>query len=440
MGTLEAEKTTGKRQSTALKMIKMKSRISTPLSAILILNTIANTAGATIAGMYASKALGDSMVPLFSVAFTLGILFFAEIIPKTMGAVHWRALWPVIVWPLTVMKYSLYPFIFITQKLSDLMTRTTEATLPPVTEEDILGTIRLGARDGEISQWESLMLHNIINLENMEVRQIMTPRTVVFAMDQDMNVEDAYVLASQKGFTRIPVYRQDRENIVGYVMMHDLSSSRILSQPKTKLSSITNPIMFVRENEKCLAVMTHFLKNRRHIAMVGDEYGGIAGLVTLEDLLETVLGTEIVDENDSVVDMQKMARRRMQRRFYEEMERELEKEDAGGEGEHDREGDDHLEENPEEIDLMAHTEMEREEEAQDQEKPVSATDEPAKPDKPPSDIDDGISALPARAAEVEGSGTPPDPARHSENPSEKTESGEPEEEVEEEPSEKSRSR
>jgi len=438
MGTLEAEKTTGKRQSTALKMIQMKSRISTPLSAILILNTIANTAGATIAGMYASKALGDSMVPLFSVAFTLGILFFAEIIPKTMGAVHWRALWPVIVWPLTIMKYALYPFILITQKLSDLMTQTTEATLPPVTEEDILGTIRLGARDGEISQWESLMLHNIINLENMEVRQIMTPRTVVFAMDQDMNVEDAYVLASQKGFTRIPVYRQDRENIVGYVMMHDLSSSRILSQPKTKLSSITNPIMFVRENEKCLAIMTHFLKNRRHIAMVGDEYGGIAGLVTLEDLLETVLGTEIVDENDSVVDMQKMARRRMQRRFYEEMERELEK--AGGEGQHEGERDD-PEENPEETELMALTEMEREEKAQEQEEPVSATDESAEPDQPPSELEDGISTLPDRAVEVEASGTPPDSVLHSENPSEKTESDEPEDlEEEEGPNEKSRSR
>lgn len=331
MGTLESEKTAGKRKVPALKMIQMKTRISTPLSAILILNTIANTAGATIAGMYASKALGDSMVPLFSALFTLGILFFAEIIPKTMGAVHWRTLWPAVVWPLTVMKFSLFPFIIITQKLSDILTQSSEPSLPPVTEEDILGTIRLGARDGEISQWESLMLHNIINLENMEVRQIMTPRTVIFTMDQDMNVEDAYVLASQKGFTRIPVYRGDRENVVGYVMMHDLSSARILSQPKTKLSSITNPIMFVREEEKCLAIMTHFLKNRRHIAMIGDEYGGVAGLVTLEDLLETVLGTEIVDENDSVVDLQKMARRRMQRRFYEEMEKELKKE--GNEGE-----------------------------------------------------------------------------------------------------------
>ncbi|MFW6372370.1 MAG: hemolysin family protein [Thermodesulfobacteriota bacterium] len=430
MGTLEAEKTTGKHQTTALKMIKMKSRISTPLSAILILNTIANTAGATIAGMYASKALGDSMVPLFSVAFTLGILFFAEIIPKTMGAVHWRALWPVVVWPLTIMNFALYPFIFITQKISGLLTQTKEAALPPVTEEDILGTIRLGARDGEISQWESLMLHNIINLENMEVRQIMTPRTVVFAMDQDMNVEDAYVLASQKGFTRIPVYRQDRENIVGYVMMHDLSSSRILSQPKTKLSSITNPIMFVRENEKCLAIMTHFLKNRRHIAMVGDEYGGIAGLVTLEDLLETVLGTEIVDENDSVVDMQKMARRRMQRRFYEEMERELEKEEAGGERERD-------EENPEETELMEFSEVERarKEKAQEQEESVSETDEPAKPDKPPSDGEDRLSTRPDRAAEAEASGS----ARYPENSSEKAESDEPED-AEEEPGEKSRSR
>lgn len=320
MGTLEAEKTGGKHRVMAAKMIGMKSKISIPLSAILILNTIANTAGATLAGMYAAKALGETQVPLFSIGFTLAILFFAEIIPKTFGAVHWRGLWPYIVMPLTIMKYALYPILFITQKFTETMARQSE-NVSRVTEEDILGTIRLGARGGEISQWESLMLHNIIQLENKKVEDIMTPRTVMFTLNQEKKVGEAYEQAREKGFTRIPVYRGDRENIVGYVMVHELGSTQIQSQPDKDLSAITKPIMFVREDENCLVLLTQFLKKRLHIAMIGDEYGGVAGLVTLEDLLETVLGTEIVDENDSVVDLQKLARNRMQKRFYLEIEK-----------------------------------------------------------------------------------------------------------------------
>lgn len=333
MGTLEAEKTGGKKKIHATKMIKMKSKISTPLSAILILNTIANTAGATIAGMYASKALGDSMVPLFSVCFTLGILFFAEIIPKTIGATHWKTLWPFIVWPLTIMKIALYPFILLLQNFTKVFTHT-KTVPPPVTEEDILGTIRLGARGGEISQWESTMLHNIINLETKMVEDVMTPRTVMFTLNENLSIQDAFKKAGEKGFTRIPVYKGDRENIVGYVMINDLSSAQITSRPDEKLSSIIKPIMFVREEENCLILLTNFLKKRLHIAMIGDEYGGVAGLVTLEDLLETILGTEIVDETDSVVDLQKMARTRMQKRFFIKKEMEINeetKQDSGDE-------------------------------------------------------------------------------------------------------------
>ncbi|MDM8538088.1 CBS domain-containing protein, partial [Desulfobacterales bacterium HSG17] len=242
------------------------------------------------------------------------------------------SLWPMIVWPLTIMKYVLYPFIMIIQKFSRVFTHT--ATVPPlVTEADILGTIKLGARGGEISQWESLMLHNIINLETKMVEDVMTPRTVMFTLNENMSVQEAFKKAGEKGFTRIPVYKGDRENIVGYVMINDLSSAQIISRPDEKLSSIVKPIMFVREEENCLVLLTNFLKKRLHIAMIGDEYGGVAGLVTLEDLLETILGTEIVDETDSVVDLQKMARTRMQKRFFIKKEMEINEEtkaESGG--------------------------------------------------------------------------------------------------------------
>jgi CBS domain containing-hemolysin-like protein len=312
MGSLEAAKTKAKTKGLARRMILMKRQISQPLAAILILNTVANTAGATIAGMYAHKALGAGLVPLFSILFTLGILCFSEIIPKILGAVHWRALWPFIVWPLSLMKYGLYPFILVTEKFTMWLTHGRQTS--PITEEDILGVVRLGAKEGEISDWESLMVHNIISLENKRVEEIMTPRTVIFSLDAETPVAEALDSAGKKGFTRIPLYQEDRENITGYVIIHDLGSAKTLSEPKTTLASLAKPIASVPETMNCLTLLNAFLKKRRHIAVVKDEYGGVAGLVTLEDLLEVMLGTEIVDERDTVVDLQELARKEGKKR------------------------------------------------------------------------------------------------------------------------------
>jgi CBS domain containing-hemolysin-like protein len=315
-GSLEAAKSNPKLKRLARKMIEMKGRISQPIAAILILNTIANTAGATIAGMYAHQVLGTSLVPLFSAVFTLAILLFAEIIPKTLGAIHWRGLWLFVVWPLTIMKYALYPLILATEKLTTWLMKGRSA--PGITEEDILGTVQLGAKEGEISKWEGRMVHNIINLENMKVREIMTPRTVMFALDGDTSVEKGFSISSEKGFTRIPLYRGERENIIGYVMSHDLSSTRTLEKPKTAMASIAKPIAFVPEITNCLTLLNEFLRKRLQIVIVTDEYGGVAGLVTLEDMLEVVLGAEIVDERDTVVDMQEMARQDARKRSERE--------------------------------------------------------------------------------------------------------------------------
>jgi CBS domain containing-hemolysin-like protein len=319
MGTLEAARSQPKTKRPALAMIQMKKQISVPIAAILILNTIANTAGATIAGMYAHKVLGAVLVPLFSILFTLAILFFAEIIPKTVGAVYWRTFWPVIVWPLAVIKYPLYPLIWITEKFSAFLTRGRPPA--PITEEDILGSIRLGAKEGEITEWESLMVHNIIKLENTQVREIMTPRKVMFALDANIKVDKALQDAGEQGLTRIPVYQEDKDNILGYVMIHDLGSAKTLAEPKIPLSAIVKPISFVAETTNCLTLLNSFLKKRSHISIVEDEYGGVAGLVTLEDLLETVLGAEIVDETDTVVDLQKLARKRKKKKSRPERDK-----------------------------------------------------------------------------------------------------------------------
>ncbi len=314
MGTLEAAKNDKRRRRQALKMIRLKNDISAPLSAILILNTVANTAGASLAGMYAAKALGEEHIHLFTIVFTLGILLFSEIIPKTVGAVYWRSFWPLVIYPITAMKWILFPAILLTQKLVRLMTPQQDST-SHVTEEDILGTIRLGARGGEITQVESSMLHHIIDLETKSVEEIMTPRTVMFVLNAEMTAAEAADQAGEKGFTRIPVYQGDRENIVGYVVIHELNTASD-ERPEARIKELATPIMFVRETQNCLVMLTEFLQKRLHIAMVDDEYGGVAGLVTLEDLIETALGTEIVDENDPAVDMQKMAKKRVKQRSY----------------------------------------------------------------------------------------------------------------------------
>lgn len=312
IATLEAARTRDKRRFLAERFLQMKRNISEPISAILILNTLANTAGAVIAGVYAAQVLGGPMVPVFSALFTLAILFLAEILPKTLGAVYWRTLWPIIVRPLSMIQTGLHPFVLVTERFSRMFTKGHAA--PAVTEEDILGMTRLGANTGEITELESLMVHNIIELENKTVEEIMTPRTVIYALDAATTVEEALTAISERGFSRIPVYEKgEKEQIVGYVNVKDLIAADIGKKEETRIAALAKEITFVEETANCLTLLTTFLKHRRHIAIVADEYGGVAGLVTLEDLIETVLGTEIVDETDRVVDLQKSARERGKR-------------------------------------------------------------------------------------------------------------------------------
>jgi CBS domain containing-hemolysin-like protein len=313
LGTLEAARSDPRRGKVARRFIALKRQVDVPIAAILILNTIANTAGATLAGMYASRFFGTSWVVVFSIVFTLSILMLSEILPKTLGAIHWRRFWPFILWPLTGMTVALYPAIWITQQVTKLLTQG--YTVAAITEEEIIAAARLGAQAGEISPQESRMVHNVIHLENKQARDIMTPRTVMFALEANLTAEAALPLVNEQGFTRIPVYEQEREHITGYVTLHDLSRTLSTRQPQVPLRDMVKPVSFVSDTDDCLTLLTAFLRQRKHIAVVSDEYGGVAGLVTLEDLIETLIGAEIVDEADREVDLQKSARQRKRRRW-----------------------------------------------------------------------------------------------------------------------------
>ncbi len=311
--TLEGVKAQGRAPGLVDKMIHMKQNIASPIAAILILNTIANTAGATLSGMMAAEVLGAKWMPLVSVGLTLCILIFSEIIPKTVGAVHWRGLWRFTVLPLLTIRYLLTPFVFMAQRLTDILT---PADAPPnVTEDDIVGVAWLGTSEGEISEEEGRLVENVIRLEDSQVHEVMTPRAVVFTLPEDAEVSDAYRHSEEKAFSRIPVYRDDPENIIGYVTRYDINTARDKSEDAETIAGLVKEIQFVPEKTDCLKALINLLSNHASMAIACDEFGGFAGLLSLEDILETLLGTEIVDETDKVVDLREYARRRRKRKL-----------------------------------------------------------------------------------------------------------------------------
>jgi len=305
IGTIEAVRRKSPGDPLAAKMIELKRNISRPLAAILVLNTIANTAGATFAGVVSARVLPSQFVPVYTCGLVAGILIFSEILPKTYGAIHWRKMWRMIALPLLAIKTLLYPAVALSQRLTTLMTH--RGNIPTVTEDEILAIVQLGASEGHITHGESQLVRNIIQMEDILVRDIMTPRIVMFTMDEATSVADALTSIQEVGFTRIPIYRQGAENITGYVLCQDVYRA-LAEGASLELKSLSQPITFVPESANCLSLLNQFLKSRLHLAMVTDEYGGLAGLVALEDLIETLLGSEIVDETDQAIDMRSKAK------------------------------------------------------------------------------------------------------------------------------------
>jgi CBS domain containing-hemolysin-like protein len=311
IATLEAA-TAGPHAAAARRMLAMKRNVSAPIAAILVLNTIANSAGCTLAGILAANVLDAAGVTIFMTSLVVAILFLSEIIPKTVGAVYWQRLWPMIVWPLTIMQAALSVLIFAIQRVSNLITRGHSPTT--VTEEEILAVVSLGTQDGHLSEEEAEMVRNIIDLENKHAKDVMTPRVVMFTLDAETTLDAARILVRDIGFSRIPVYKEHPENITGYVLRRDLDTVAP-DEKALSVQSKTKPVEFIPEHANCLSLLNQFLKLRSHIAMVADEYGGLAGMITLEDLLETLLGSEIVDEKDRDIDMRSLALRRHRRRL-----------------------------------------------------------------------------------------------------------------------------
>ncbi len=287
---------------------QMKENIDRPLSAILTLNTIAHTIGAAGVGWQVAVELGDHLVGLASAIMTLLILVLSEIIPKTLGAVHAKRLAPVTAWTTRAMMFGCWPILIALEWMNRLIgSRRTQTSL---SRSELLATLQLGERGGVLSRRESAILRNVLALQEVTLRQVLTPRTVVFALPQEMTVEQATEEHGPLRFSRIPIHAGSLDEVTGYVTRYDLQRA----PGDRTLRELVRPLSAIPEQATVAEALDLALPRGEQIMTVVNEYGGTEGVVTLEDLVETMLGMEIVDETDAAVDMQKVALRLAERR------------------------------------------------------------------------------------------------------------------------------
>ncbi|MCM0756746.1 hemolysin family protein [Desulfovibrio aminophilus] len=298
----------GKRSGDILHALR--SDVEKPIAAVLTLNTVANTAGASIAGAAWVRVYGPDSLVWFAAAFTALILLVGEIVPKTAGVAYSRTVMPALARPLLWLVQGLSPLVWVVGMFGRLVKRGSKKG-PEATEEDIRALVSLTRRAGVLKAYEEMAIRNILSLDSKTVDQIMTPRTVVFSLPTSMTVAEARECRGSWPHSRIPVYEgEDTEDIVGVIFRRQVFEALADDRDDIRLADLMRPVDFVPENITLDKLLVKFLESRSHLFVVLDEYGGLAGVVTLEDVLEEILGSEIVDETDQVVDMRELARRR----------------------------------------------------------------------------------------------------------------------------------
>ena len=289
-------------------LLRLKERIEEPISAILTLNTIANTVGATVAGALALQVFGSEGMALFSAVLAFLVLTVSEIIPKTLGAHYWKGLGPSSAYLLKGMVLLLRPLIVPMNALSRWLQGG--ATAPTMSKEEILSAVRIGYFHGVVRRSEFEIMENLFRLRSVQVKEIMTPRTVVFWLPPDKKIKD---LPEQKlwlSFSRIPLYDAHKNTIEGVVMRRDIVTKITEQQTELELRSLARPPVFIIETMTAYGLLNLLVSHGIHLAVVLNEYGDFTGIVTMEDAIETLLGKEIVDEFDPVVDMRELARKK----------------------------------------------------------------------------------------------------------------------------------
>ncbi|MFP4024103.1 MAG: CNNM domain-containing protein [Thiohalospira sp.] len=297
----------------ALKLQQYKEKIDLPLAAILTINTFAHTIGAAGVGGQVQILYGNEYVSIASAIITIIILIFSEIIPKTLGANFWKQLAPFAATALTIMIYSpLYPVIWLSKLITVLLSKKKIESV--LSRSEFQAMAEIGVKEGIFKKEESKILLNLMVFKQIVVKNIMTPRTVVFAAPEDITIKDFYEQNEMIRFSRIPVFIDDIENITGYVLKDDIMQSIIEKNNQVFLKNIRRDIKVVNEKMPIIRLFYKLIEEKEHIAMVVGEYGEMVGIVTMEDIIETLLGTEIMDELDNIENMQEQAKKNWEKR------------------------------------------------------------------------------------------------------------------------------
>ncbi|MBN2064605.1 MAG: HlyC/CorC family transporter [Sedimentisphaerales bacterium] len=294
-------------------LFRLKSNIDKSLSAILTLNTFANTLGAAGIGTMAGKLFDSEVAAIISFGLALAILIFSEIVPKTLGAVYWRKVAPWAAYIIAGMMFVLGPIVFMTRLISRMINPSGNGH-NIVSREEIQAVADMGHDHGALHQQENKIIQNLLCLQTIRANDILTPRSVVYAFQQDKTIADVIRDNKQVPFSRIPIYNDDLDDITGFVLRYRMAQEYNSGRGHLTLKEIAREIHAIPDIANVANVLNELITRREHIFLVVDEYGGTAGIVTMEDVIETLLGVEIFDENQPVSDMRMHAKRLWEKR------------------------------------------------------------------------------------------------------------------------------
>lgn len=301
----------GKKSAKVIERVKID--IDKSLAGILTLNTIAHTVGAGGAGAEAAAYFGDKYVGIAMAILTLLILFLSEIVPKTLGALFWRQLAVPTAVFIRILTFVLYPLIWISEKLTKFITRGRKVHGPR--REELAAMADVGERSGQLDPHESRILRNLFRFPELKAEDIMTPRTVVFSLQEDLTLAEVEDNFPDIPFSRIPIYGENIDDVTGFVLKMDILHRHLREGGHVPLRELQRELLVVAETSSLEHVIDEMLDNRAHLLLVIDEYGGVAGVVTLEDVVETLIGIEIVDEADKIDDLRRLAREQWMKRM-----------------------------------------------------------------------------------------------------------------------------
>ena len=298
-----------KRPRTGQLLKQHKKDLNKSIASILILNTMANTLGAAGVGAQAETIFGSSAVFYVSAVLTFAILFFSEIIPKTFGALYWKELAPTAAYAIRFFIWLTYPIILITLFVTDKISKN-KSTIGSLSKEELLESTLLSEDDGAIDEAESDVIENVLLLDDIKVKEILTPRSVIYALEENTSIKDVTENDKLFQFSRIPIYKGTIDTITGIVLTKTIFW-QMTQDDSILLKRIKQPSFAINENVPVSKALDLFIKKKEHMFVVVDSYDQTEGILTLEDCVETLLGVEIMDESDNIEDMQAYAKLQM---------------------------------------------------------------------------------------------------------------------------------